>query len=61
MKCSIICMNKKKYGLDIRNLAILNKVLLGKWSWRSTSKREPLWKWVIEGKYREAEGKVMFQ
>ena len=54
-------MNKKKYGLDIRNLAILNKVLLGKWSWRSTSKREALWKWVIEGKYREAEGKVMFQ
>ena len=28
---SIICMDKWKVGLSIRNLSFLNKALLGKW------------------------------
>ncbi|RVX16269.1 Transcription factor SRM1 [Vitis vinifera] len=40
------------WGLGIRDLSILNEALLGKWSWRFSSERDPLWKWVIVGKTR---------
>ena len=38
------------------NLSLFNKALLGKWSWRFVKKRDPLWKWVIIGKYGVQEG-----
>lgn len=34
MKGSIVCMDKKKGSLSIKDLANLNKALLGKWNWR---------------------------
>lgn len=36
-------LGKEGWGLEIRNLSILNKVLLGKWKWRFATKRESLW------------------
>ena len=52
----VCCMEKQKRGLDIRNLSILNKALLGKWSCRFVSERNPLWIWVIVGKYEQERG-----
>ena len=46
-----VCKPKVEGGLGIRNLSILNKALLGKWSWRFMAKEEPLWKKVIVKKY----------
>ncbi|RVW28818.1 hypothetical protein CK203_096920 [Vitis vinifera] len=40
-----------KGGLGFRSLSILNKALLGIWSWRFMSEKNPLWKRVIFGKY----------
>ena len=57
---SIICSNKKKKkekgGLGVRNLVLLAKALLCKWSWRFVVEREALWRQVICGKYGEEEG-----
>ena len=53
---SIVCMEKKDGGLDIRNLSSLNKTLFGKWCWRFASKQDSLWKQVIVGKYGEEMG-----
>ena len=50
-------MGKKDGGLGIRKLHILNKALLGKWSWRFVSKRESFWKKVVARKYGFEEGR----
>ena len=38
-------------GLGIRNMAIFNKALLGKWLWRYSREPESLWRQVIDSKY----------
>ena len=53
---SIVCLDKWKGGLGIRNLSIFNKDLLGKWSWRFMSEGHPFQKQIIVGKYRQEEG-----
>ena len=53
---SIICLDKRKGGLGVRSLALLNKALLCKWSWRFAVEREALWRQVISAKYGEEEG-----
>ena len=53
---SIVCMEKTKRDLGFRNLPSFNKALLGKWSWRYATKRDPLWKRVIVGKYGQEDG-----
>ena len=51
-----ICKPKAEGELGIWNLSILNKTLLGKWSWRFMSEGEPLWKKVIFSKCEVEEG-----
>ncbi|RVW32762.1 putative ribonuclease H protein [Vitis vinifera] len=48
--------HKRKGGLGVRSLALLNKALLCKWSWRFAVEREALWRQVISAKYGEEEG-----
>ncbi|RVW43466.1 hypothetical protein CK203_095349 [Vitis vinifera] len=38
-------------GLGIRNLSILNRALLCKWSWRFAVERDSYWKLIISSKY----------
>ena len=42
--------------MRMKNFALLNKALLGKWSWRYTNEKEVFWNQVIRGKYREERG-----
>ena len=57
VKWEIVCLDKRKGGLGVRNLSNLNKALLGKWSWRFMEERGTLWKQVISRKYgMEEEG-----
>ena len=39
---SIVCSDKQKGGLGVRNLPLLNKALLCKWRWRFAVEREAL-------------------
>ncbi|KAL6349294.1 hypothetical protein AAG906_033950 [Vitis piasezkii] len=57
VKWEIVCLDKRKGGLGVRNLSNLNRALLGKWSWRFMEERGTLWKQVISRKYgMEEEG-----
>ena len=47
----VVCVDKKKGGLGLRKLALLNKALLSKWIWRFACDKENLWKKVILVKY----------
>ena len=40
----IVCSDKRKDGLGVRNSALLNKALLCKWNWHFTVEREALWR-----------------
>ena len=51
----IICIEKKKGGLGVRSLSLLNKTLLCKWSCRFANERHSLWRTVIGTKFREVE------
>ena len=44
---------KKKGGLGVRNLALMNIALFSKWNWRFANEREAFWKQVISHKYGE--------
>ena len=52
----LVCLERKKGGLGVRNLALMNKALLGKWNWRFAIDSEALWKQVISHKYGVEEG-----
>ena len=51
IKWRVVCSNKGKGGLGIRNLPKLNKALLGKWVWRFAQEDHSSWKRVINTKY----------
>ena len=38
----IVCEDKTKGGLGVKSLGLLNKALLGKWSWRFTNEKKAL-------------------
>ena len=54
-RCYLCARNEeseKRQGcLGLRNLTLLNKALLGKWTWRFTSDRDCTWKFLITSKY----------
>ncbi|WJZ95322.1 hypothetical protein VitviT2T_014100 [Vitis vinifera] len=51
VKWAVVCTHKKMGGLGIRNLSILNRALLCKWSWRYAVERDSYWKLIISSKY----------
>ena len=51
-----VCLDKRKGGLRVKSLALLNKALLGKWSWHYANEKEAFWNQVIRGKYGEERG-----
>ena len=51
VKWAVVCTHKKIGGLGIRNLSILNRALLCKWSWRFAVERDSYWKLIISTKY----------
>jgi hypothetical protein len=46
-----ICTPIPNGGLGIRNVAVFNKALLGKWLWRYATEPMSLWRWVVASKY----------
>ena len=46
-----VCTPLHSGGLGIRNMAIFNKALLGKWLWRYSREPASLWRQVIDSKY----------
>ena len=44
VRWNLVCLERKKGGLGVRNLALLNKALLSKWNLRFTIESEALWK-----------------
>ena len=55
VRWNLICLDKKKGGLGVRNLALMNSALLCKWNWRYANERESFWRRVISHKYGEEE------
>ena len=56
VRWNLVCLEKRKGGLGVRNLALMNRVLLSKWNWRYANEREAFWKQVISQKYGVEEG-----
>ncbi|RVW88297.1 putative ribonuclease H protein [Vitis vinifera] len=56
VRWNLVCLEKKKGGLSVRNLALLDKALLSKWNWHFAIESEALWKQVISNKYGVEEG-----
>lgn len=53
VKWLIVCWKKRKGGLGIRSLSVLNRALLGKWCWRYPLEEETFLKKAIMSKYGE--------
>ena len=47
VRWNLVCLEKRKGGLGVRNLALMNRALLSKWNWCYTNEREAFWKQVI--------------
>ena len=56
VRWNLVCLEKKKGGLGVRNLALMNSAILCKWNWRYANEREALWRRVINLKNGEEEG-----
>jgi hypothetical protein len=52
VKWKVVCKEKKKGGLGVRDLEVVNISILLKWRWRLVSIEGPtLWKEVLVAKY----------
>ena len=49
----MVCTDKRKGGLGVKSLTILNRALLGKWLWRFANDPEGIWRCLICTKYGE--------
>ncbi|RVW84958.1 hypothetical protein CK203_039556 [Vitis vinifera] len=56
VRWNLVCLEKRKGGLGVRNLSLMNNALLCKWNWRFANEREALWRSVISLKYGVEEG-----
>ena len=56
VRWNLVCLERKKGGLGVRNLVLMNKALLSKWNWCFAIESEALWKQVIGHKYGVEEG-----
>ena len=56
VRWNLVCLEKRKGGLGVRNLTLMNIALLSKWNWRFANERGAFWKQVISHKYGEEEG-----
>ena len=56
VRWNLVCLEKRKGGLGVRNLSLMNSALLCKWNWRFANEREALWRSVISLKYGVEEG-----
>ena len=57
VKWATIYSERRHGGLSVKNLSILNKALIIKWSWWYASEKEAWWVEVIKRKYGEEEGR----
>ncbi|GAU29496.1 hypothetical protein TSUD_360410 [Trifolium subterraneum] len=53
VKWSVVCKDKAKGGLGVRDIRLVNISLLSKWRWRLLQPGRPLWKEVLVAKYGE--------
>ncbi|WJX31200.1 hypothetical protein P8452_19654 [Trifolium repens] len=53
IKWDVVCLPKKKGGLGVRDVRVVNISLLAKWRWRLLSDDNTIWKEVIKAKYGE--------
>jgi hypothetical protein len=52
VKWKVVCKGKRKAGLGVRNLEVVNQSLLMKWRWRLLNREDSaLWKEVLVAKY----------
>ena len=47
----VVCTDKRKGGLGVKSLTILNRALLGKWLWRFANDPKCIWRRLICTKY----------
>ncbi|GMI94968.1 hypothetical protein like AT4G29090 [Hibiscus trionum] len=48
---NLICQPLESGGLNVRNIVVHNRAMLGKWAWKFANDRDGLWKKVICSKY----------
>ena len=53
---SIVCLDKSRVGLGIKNISMLNKSFLGTWCLRFVVERDRSWRQVISAKFGEKMG-----
>ena len=49
----VVCTDKRKGMLGVESLAILNRALIGKWTWRFSNDPDGIWRRLICTKYGE--------
>lgn len=49
VRSTTVCLDKRKGRLGVKSLALLDKALLGKWSWHFANEKEAFWNQVIRG------------